>query len=360
MKPQDHPGLDGPLCNRPLPHDVKRAIVHMHKTIGQKMTMAELSTVTGAAERTLRKNFARFIGVPPLAYWRKLRLTVARDRLLVPSADRTVTKTATFVGYSHLGRFASDYRRCFGELPSTTQHRHRATPSSQPNANCSEQERLAVGFTLSAVLHPFVPTMLRTFRRMLPDVRMELDEAGMAELVEALLHGRLDAAFVRSSVDSVPGLMFDAVLNEPMMAALPTEHRLAIRHRQPLPLADFATEAFILFSRRAAPGPYDAILAACREAGFAPVVAQEVSRLSATLGPVAAGLGISIVPASMKRMVMAGVTYRRLEIRPGLLAPLHLALRRTSLSGIVARFRAEVHRLAGPCCIQSAWGADDR
>ena len=336
--------------------------MHMHRTVGQKMTTAELSTVAGVAERTLRKNFARFIGISPLAYWRRLRLIVARDRLLAPCTARTVTKTATFVGYSHLGRFASDYRRCFGELPSTTRHRHRTAPNSnQPSADrparqgcCGEQERFAVGFTLSAALHPFVPAMLRTFRRMLPDIRMELDEAGMTELIESLLHGRLDAAFVRSSVDSVPGLMFDTVLEEPMMAALPIEHRLAVGRQQPLPLADFANEAFILFSRHAAPGPYDAILAACCEAGFTPMVAREVSCLSATLGPIAAGLGISILPASMKRMIIAGVVYRKLESRPKLLAPLHLALRRTGLSVSVARFRAEVHRLAGPCCIQSA------
>ncbi len=200
--------------------------------------------------------------------------------------------------------------------------------------------------------------MLRTFRTVLPDVRMELDEAGMADLVEALLHGRLDGAFVRSSMDGVPGLVFDAVLKEPMMVALPVEHWLATGHRQPLPLADFAAEAFVLVSRRAAPGLYDAILAACREAGFVPLVAHEVPRLSAALGPVAAGLGISlsisIVPASMQRMVIAGVVFRKLEIRPGLLVPLHLMLRRTGLSVTVARFRAEAHRLAGPCCTRPA------
>ena len=68
-----------------------------------------------------------------------------------------------------------------------------------------EQGRLAVGFTSSAALHPFVPAVLRAFRTARPGVRMELDEAGTAELVAAMLQGRLDAAFIRSPVASVRG-----------------------------------------------------------------------------------------------------------------------------------------------------------
>jgi len=210
-----------------------------------------------------------------------------------------------------------------------------------------EQGRLAVGFTSSAALHPFVPAALRAFREAVPGVRMELDEAGTAELVEAVLHGRLDAAFVRSPVGGVPGLLVEPVLDEPMLAALPAGHRLAAAEDgSPLPLAALATEAFILYRRHTGPGLYDAILAACRGAGFAPVVAQEAPRLPATLSLVAAGLGVSVVPASMRRMAVAGVTYRTLEGCPGLSAPIHLALRRTGLSATATRFRGLVGRLA--------------
>jgi DNA-binding transcriptional LysR family regulator len=66
-----------------------------------------------------------------------------------------------------------------------------------------EQGRLAVGFTSSAALHPFVPAALLAFRQARPGVRVELDEAGTAELVKAMLEGRLDAAFVRSPVGSI-------------------------------------------------------------------------------------------------------------------------------------------------------------
>lgn len=213
-----------------------------------------------------------------------------------------------------------------------------------------EAGRLAVGFTPSAALHPFVPAVLRAFREQAPAVRMELDEAGTTELVDALLHGRLDAAFVRSPVGRVPGLLVEPVLEEPMLAALPAGHLLAGPEEDgtPLPLAGLAAESFILYRRPAGPGLYDAILAACRAAGFSPVVAQEAPRLPATLSLVAAGLGVSVVPASMRRLAVAGVTYRDLDGCPGLSAPLHLALRRAGLTPTVTRFRLAVcHARAG-------------
>jgi DNA-binding transcriptional LysR family regulator len=209
-----------------------------------------------------------------------------------------------------------------------------------------EAGRLAVGFTSSAALHPFVPAAVRRFREAFPDVRMELDEAGTAGLVEAVLLGRLDAAFVRSPVGTVAGLRVEPVLEEPMLAALPDEHRLALEDGPPLPLAALAGEPFVLYRRRSGPGLYDAILAACREAGFAPTIVQEAPRLPATLSLVAAGLGISLVPASMRHLTVAGIAYRLLGDHPRLSAPIHLVLRRAGPTATAARFGAAVRTLA--------------
>jgi DNA-binding transcriptional LysR family regulator len=217
-----------------------------------------------------------------------------------------------------------------------------------------EQGRLAVGFTSSAALHPFVPAALLAFRQAQPGVRVELDEAGTAELVKAMLEGRLDAAFVRSPVGSIRGLIVDPVLDEPMLIALPTGHRLAKKTASALPLAALASEEFILYRRPAGPGLYYAIVTACRGAGFTPVVAQEAPRLPSTLSLVAAGLGISIVPASMQRVAIAGVSFRKLRDCPGLSAPLHLALRRGNLAATAARFRETVRHSAKMLSRQAA------
>ena len=210
-----------------------------------------------------------------------------------------------------------------------------------------EQGQLAVGFTSSAALHPFVSAVLRHFREVLPGVSISLEEAGTGELVDALLHERLDAAFVRSPVSKVPGLVVDDILDEPMIAALPAGHPLASDLGTSLPLADLASEAFILYRRPAGPGLYDAILAACRGAGFSPAIAQEAPRLTATLSLVAAGLGVSVVPASMQRLGGEGVAYRPLIDCYGLSAPLHLAMRGSPLPPALARFRKLVRQKVG-------------
>ena len=208
-----------------------------------------------------------------------------------------------------------------------------------------EQGRLAVGFTSSAALHPFVSSVFRRFREAFPAVLIALEEAGTGELVDALLHERLDAAFVRSPVGNVPGLLVDAVLEEPMVVALPVGHPLAANHAAPLPLSDFAGEAFILYRRPAGPGLHDAILAACHAAGFSPVVAQEAPRLTATLSLVAAGLGISVVPASLRRFGGEAIAYRTLAGCPGLTAPMLLAMRQAGLTPVVKRFREMVAQI---------------
>jgi DNA-binding transcriptional LysR family regulator len=208
-----------------------------------------------------------------------------------------------------------------------------------------EQGRLAIGFTSSAALHPFVPAVFRAFREALPGVSITLEEAGTGELVDALLHEQLDAAFVRSPVASIASLLVDPVLDEPMLAALPAGHRLAHDVETPMALADLAQEPFVLYRRPAGPGLYDTILAACRAAGFSPTVTQEAPRLPATLSLVAAGLGVSIVPASMRRLGGDAIVYRALSGCVGLSAPLHLAMRRSVLPPVLLRFRAIVRQM---------------
>jgi len=222
-------------------------------------------------------------------------------------------------------------------------------PAIVRQAARGEQGCLAVGFTSSAALHPFIPAVLREFRERLPGVTVNLEEAGTAELVDALLKERLDAAFVRSPVGSLSALLVDSVLDEPMLVALPARHPLAATASS-LPLAGLATEAFILYRRSTGPGLYDAIVAACRETGFSPVIAQEAPRLPATLSLVAAGLGVSIVPASMQRLGGEDIVYRALTGCAALSAPIHLATRRANPSPAVLQFRQLVQHMRRARC----------
>jgi DNA-binding transcriptional LysR family regulator len=202
-----------------------------------------------------------------------------------------------------------------------------------------EEGRIAVGFTSSASFHPLVMRAIRRYRDAYPLVSLALEEGGTAELVDAVRREQLDAAFIRTPVGDASELTVTPLLDEEMIAALPTGHRLAPRQARAaaLPLKAFAGETFILYRRRLGPGLYDAIIAACHSAGFSPRVGQEAPRMFSTLNLVAAGLGVSIIPASMQSLHMDGVVYRRLKGAP-VAAPLQMAHRRGDAAPATARF----------------------
>jgi len=208
-----------------------------------------------------------------------------------------------------------------------------------------EQGRVVVGFTSSAPFHPFVPRVIRAFREISPLVSLVLEESGSSELVQGLHNEEIDAAFIRSPLADVVGLVVRPLLEEEMVVALPAGHALA-NDSGALPLSALANETFILYKRPGGPGLYDTIITACRGAGFSPLVGQEAPRIISTLNLVAAGLGVSIVPTSLQRLQMDGVIYRDLCDSPGLKAPLILACRPGENSAAVQRFIDLVQRPA--------------
>jgi DNA-binding transcriptional LysR family regulator len=208
-----------------------------------------------------------------------------------------------------------------------------------------EAGRIGIGFTSSASFHPFVPRTIRAFREAQPLVALALEESGTTELVAALRAQAIDAAFVRSPVGESDDLFVRPLFDEKMVAALPSGHRLS-GAGDDLPLAALADETFILYRRPVGPGLHDAIIAACDRAGFSPKIGQEAPRMLSTLSLVAAGLGVTVVPASMSRLEAEGVVYRPIDPSAQLTAPLNLAYRRDEISAAVRRFVALVQRSA--------------
>jgi len=98
-----------------------------------------------------------------------------------------------------------------------------------------------------------------------------------------------------------------------------------------------AKETFILYGPPGS-GIYDATIAACHRNGFSPRVGQLAPRITSVLGLVAAGLGISLVPESMRSIALEGVSYRPLKGPALPRALLNLASRRGNPSAVVRHF----------------------
>ena len=206
-----------------------------------------------------------------------------------------------------------------------------------------EQGRLCVGLTPTAPFHPLVPRAIRAFRDAFPLVSVTLEESLSYELLERMRDDRMDVGFIRSSVADPESLVIHPLLDEAMVVALPSGHVLA-EGNMAVSLKHLAGETFILYGPPGS-GIYDSTIAACRAAGFSPRVGQQAPRITSTLSLVAAGLGISLVPASLQRMNMDGVTYRRIKgIVPK--AILSLASRRGDASAVVRQFVTLVKRTA--------------
>jgi AraC family ethanolamine operon transcriptional activator len=88
---------------------------------GQLPSIIDICMQTGVSARTLQHAFCEVMQMTPVAYLRILRLNKVRSTLQTAvTADMTVTQVAMLWGFLHLGEFARDYRRLFGERPSET------------------------------------------------------------------------------------------------------------------------------------------------------------------------------------------------------------------------------------------------
>src|SRR5512133_160475 len=141
----DRPARDtiSPERGAALPRDLARVLEWSRAHLKEPLDLRSLARIAGVPPRTLESHFARFLGTTPLAWLRDERLAHAR-RTLVESDGRTsASQAALDSGFGQLGRFAAQYCRHFGELPSETLRRiRRAGPDTQVDVD-DEAMRLA-------------------------------------------------------------------------------------------------------------------------------------------------------------------------------------------------------------------------
>ena len=203
---------------------------------------------------------------------------------------------------------------------------------------------LTIGLASSASTHEVVPSLIATFRDQYPTVFLKFIEGNAATLTEAVVSRDADVALLRAPVDHPPEVRFQRLLEEPMLAAIATAHPLARKAstRKPpyLTLQELAANPLILTRRPGAPGMYADLLAACDDAGLTPTIAAEVGNMLTNLLMVAAGVGVSVVPASMRGIQPSLVTYLPLRGAAKLCAPLTVVYRKTESNPVVGRFIA--------------------
>lgn len=167
----------------------------------------------------------------------------------------------------------------------------------------SERHWLRIGFAPST-LYDLLPELIRRLRRS-EDLELGLQEMITLQQVEALKAGRIDIGFGRIRIND-PAIEQHVLREDPLVAALPCGHPLL---GQPLDLALLAREPFVLYPATPRPSYADHIMALFANHGLSVRVVQWTNELQTALGLVAAGLGITLVPASVQTQHRADIVY---------------------------------------------------
>jgi len=175
---------------------------------------------------------------------------------------------------------------------------------------------LRLSFVPSAALD-LLPVVFKRFQHDYPTVHLQLTAETTARQLDDLRKGEIDLAMVVGPVYDARGLTLVDLKAQSFVLAVPAGH--ALSGRESVKIKELAAESFISFPAAEGAGFVAALLGACQSAGFLPRVVQEASQMQAILTLVAGGLGIALVPASMRLLQMKDVAF--LDIAGGRTPP---------------------------------------
>jgi DNA-binding transcriptional LysR family regulator len=173
-------------------------------------------------------------------------------------------------------------------------------------AGLGQVGRISVA-AIGSATYDVIPHLVREHRRRFPDVEVLLREMSTPAQVHALRDGEIDVGFLRLPAD-IDELVAHVVREERMALMLPVSHPLA--ELREVPLQALARERLIVFPAAPRPSWADTVIAACREAGFEPDVAQEAMESATVVSFVAAGIGVAPVPEGLLLLARPGVVCR--------------------------------------------------
>jgi DNA-binding transcriptional LysR family regulator len=222
----------------------------------------------------------------------------------------------------------------WGEAKAILDQVHTATLIARETAR-GLAGRLSIGLTETASFAPPVTAVLKLARERWPKAEFALVQARSGDLFTALIERQIDVAFARTPMPENASLEWHPFLTEGLFVAMPKLHPLALKHSvQPSDLID---EGLIM--PRARGGLRADMNAEFTAHGKAPRIVQETPGYVMAINLVAAGFGLTIVPATLTGLRPSAVTYR--PWRPSARkSQLLIVVRQGEISPIAANFVA--------------------
>jgi LysR family transcriptional regulator, hca operon transcriptional activator len=282
------------------------------------VAVAEEGSLTNAAERrlhTAQPSLSRQI--------RDLELEVGVK--LLERGARGIALTAAGRTFLDHARLALLQVEAAGEA---------ARRAAQP-----EKATFMIGF-LTGHEVVWLPDALRILREEEPDIEITLASQASPDLAGALMRGKVDVAFLRRETQA-PGVAFKFMIEEPLVAMVPTGHRLA--SRKTISPQEIAAETYITPTR------YAPVLKAVIEGymakfGITLKPEYEADNLTSTMSLVASTGGVTVLPIYVRHVLSSSVVLRPLKGEPPTI-DLFMGYNRSNTSPLLKRFLARADEL---------------
>jgi DNA-binding transcriptional LysR family regulator len=216
-----------------------------------------------------------------------------------------------------------------------------ALPDIAQRLRDGQAGRLELSF-VSTADYSILPALVRRYALLFPDVEIALTEATSDIQIAGLLDGKGHAGIIIRPTEGAlsKSLAYRRLVTEPLIAAVPeswlAEKRIHLRSGKLS--AKGAHEApLVIFPRRTAPAFHDLVLEYWETHSGKPRVAQEAIQMQTIISLVSAGMGIALVPASLRNLARTGVRYVDLLEEPPRLET-GLVWRKNDTTPTLARF----------------------
>jgi DNA-binding transcriptional LysR family regulator len=193
--------------------------------------------------------------------------------------------------------------------------------------------RLDIGLFGSNILA--VPQLLHVFRSRYPDIEIVVHAMNKERQLEALHNRHIAAGFNLLGLN-LAGIANERIRSEPLMVAINTDDPLSAQTS--LSLRQIADRPMVIFASGPRPNLMDMIFGLFLNEGLRPKISQEVTDSVTAVSLVAAGFGVSLVPATVAQLSLPGVTFRRLAKKPIVTIDFNCIYRRDDESSILQAF----------------------
>ena len=166
----------------------------------------------------------------------------------------------------------------------------------------------ALGFLTGQEMN-WLPEAMRILHDELPNMQVTIASQYSPDLADALMRGKLDAAFMRREAEA-PDLVFKVVTKEPLVAILPSDHRLAAY--KAIDPHDIVGETFVSVSNTA-PALRVVIDDYLERSNLGIRPDHEVDNLAMAMSLIASTRGVALLPAYAQNFMPWSVTSRPLK-----------------------------------------------